>query len=251
MKPLRLLHRLEGSLERAIEGTINRVFKPAIQPAEIARRLAREMASKPLLAMQGQIVPNHFEVWVSQADAASFGGGEAAIAQYLEEWLDGEADRLGFLTVGPVSVVLHPDPAIRPRGLRIESSIREGDVPPQRQAPQFGETQPFAIQRPAPALSTWRLEVISGPLAGIAHAIRKRETSLGRALDNDFIVDSPDVSRRHALVELRDDALVAIDLGSLNGTFVNGRRIIDRAVLRDGDRLSLGLLDLSVTYGAR
>jgi pSer/pThr/pTyr-binding forkhead associated (FHA) protein len=68
-------------------------------------------------------------------------------------------------------------------------------------------------------------------------------TRLGRSLSADVEVDDPSVSRRHALIVRQDGQTFLLDDGSRNGTWHNGLRI-DRVLLRDGDEIALGALEL-------
>jgi pSer/pThr/pTyr-binding forkhead associated (FHA) protein len=75
------------------------------------------------------------------------------------------------------------------------------------------------------------------------------ELSLGRE-GADVTLDDPEISRRHAVVRPVDDGLLVRDEGSVNGTFVNGRRIYESTRLADGDVLSLGRSSLLVEVPA-
>src|ERR1700754_3747617 len=66
-----------------------------------------------------------------------------------------------------------------------------------------------------------------------------RVTRLGRSMSAEVEIDDRSVSRRHALIVLRDGHAVLLDDGSLNGTFVNGERV-EKAILADGDEIALG-----------
>lgn len=70
--------------------------------------------------------------------------------------------------------------------------------------------------------------------------------TVGRAARADFILDATMVSRLHCRLAAGAAELEVVDLASTNGTFVNGQRI-DRAVLKDGDRLGVGRVELVVT----
>jgi pSer/pThr/pTyr-binding forkhead associated (FHA) protein len=72
-----------------------------------------------------------------------------------------------------------------------------------------------------------------------------RVTRLGRSMSAEVEIDDHSVSRRHALIVLRDGQAVLLDDGSLNGTYLNGERV-DHAVLADGDEIALG--DARVRY---
>jgi len=69
--------------------------------------------------------------------------------------------------------------------------------------------------------------------------------TVGRAPRADFIVDAALVSRLHCRITAGDEALEVVDLKSTNGTFVNDKRV-DRAVVKNGDRLRVGRVELKV-----
>ena len=74
--------------------------------------------------------------------------------------------------------------------------------------------------------------------------------TIGRAPAADFIVDAPLISRVHCrLTADRSDQLIVEDLGSTNGTIVNGRKA-DRSVLRTGDRLLIGRVEFTISRSA-
>lgn len=73
--------------------------------------------------------------------------------------------------------------------------------------------------------------------------------TIGRATNADFIVEAALVSRVHCRLTAGAVDLEVVDLKSTNGTFVNGQRI-DRAVLKNGDRLAVGKVELIVSKAA-
>jgi hypothetical protein len=74
--------------------------------------------------------------------------------------------------------------------------------------------------------------------------LEAHHTSSGRAPSNDIVLEDPQVSALHAVVDQLSAGCVFRDLGSANGTFVNGKRIADAAVLRHGDQVRLGTTDI-------
>lgn len=78
--------------------------------------------------------------------------------------------------------------------------------------------------------------------------LRFVEATLGRALDNEVVLESNDVSRRHARLEPAGSVLRLVDLGSTNGTRVNGRRVAEH-LLREGDLVELGSVQLIFHVG--
>src|SRR5262245_64747159 len=71
---------------------------------------------------------------------------------------------------------------------------------------------------------------------------------VGRAKGNAVRVPSADVSRQHCRIEIKDGIVTVEDLGSVNGTFVNGEQIELKKVLRPGDRLEVGPVSFVVEY---
>lgn len=71
----------------------------------------------------------------------------------------------------------------------------------------------------------------------------KRRLSIGRTNDNDIVLENRGVSRKHAMIEFNENAAVVIDNESLNGTFVNNRKITEE-VLRDADIITIGKYNL-------
>ena len=95
--------------------------------------------------------------------------------------------------------------------------------------------------------SVWpRLQVVSGIAQGQEFKLQGR-TRLGRAQDNEIILDDPKVSRHHAVFNLEADGWTITDLGSANGTFVNDQQIEEPYRLQSGDRIMVGDVELSYT----
>ncbi|MBI5267558.1 MAG: FHA domain-containing protein [candidate division Zixibacteria bacterium] len=71
----------------------------------------------------------------------------------------------------------------------------------------------------------------------------KKRISIGRTNDNDIVLENRGVSRKHAMIEFNNNAAVIIDNESLNGTFVNNRKITEK-MLRDSDTITIGKYSL-------
>ena len=90
--------------------------------------------------------------------------------------------------------------------------------------------------------------VDSGPKAGSRYGLESEVTSVGRHRSADILLDDVTVSRRHVEVDRTGDRYVVRDIGSLNGTYLNGDRI-ESAELHDGDELQIGRFKLVFFYG--
>jgi hypothetical protein len=85
-----------------------------------------------------------------------------------------------------------------------------------------------------------QLRVRQGPLPGRSFPVAGEKAYIGRDLGSDIAIDDPEVSRRHACITRGPGGYSIEDLGSTNGTFVNGIRITGPQALRDGDIIGLG-----------
>jgi hypothetical protein len=90
--------------------------------------------------------------------------------------------------------------------------------------------------------------LVAGAAVHLGHGLH-----IGRAPENDLVLDSPAISRQHAYIGPRADAWLLVDKGSANGTFVNGRRVTGPQELHDGDVVTLGdlVFVLSLSGGGR
>jgi pSer/pThr/pTyr-binding forkhead associated (FHA) protein len=86
----------------------------------------------------------------------------------------------------------------------------------------------------------YQVTVRSGPEPGKTFPLEREEVFMGRDLANEITISDPEVSRRHARFIMQDDTIMLEDLGSTNGTFLNGARISTPQQLRAGDVITLG-----------
>jgi EmrB/QacA subfamily drug resistance transporter len=96
------------------------------------------------------------------------------------------------------------------------------------------------------------LTIVSGPGAGESATIHGSAT-IGRDEGNDLRVPDPEVSRRHAKVTVQEGIAWIDDLDSLNGTYVNGERVLERQSLFDGDRIQVwpAIIELTLPVDER
>lgn len=80
----------------------------------------------------------------------------------------------------------------------------------------------------------------SGPTPGVTFALEGDQLTIGRDSTNGVAINDPEVSRKHARLSFQGGKYVLEDLGSTNGTFVNGQRLAGPVVLKPGDVVSLG-----------
>lgn len=96
----------------------------------------------------------------------------------------------------------------------------------------------------------WALVVERGPRAGLTYVLPAGETSAGRDAGSDIFLGDVTVSRHHARFTVDERGLRVEDLGSTNGTYVNGKRV-DAFLLSAGDEVMIGKFLLLVVAGSR
>ena len=113
------------------------------------------------------------------------------------------------------------------------ASIEAGALDPQHKVDDLPDLEP----------GTGMLVVVRGPNAGSRFLLDRDTTTVGRHPDSDIFLDDVTVSRRHAEVLREDEGVRVRDLGSLNGSYVNGDRVEERA-LSTGDEVQIGRFKL-------
>lgn len=86
----------------------------------------------------------------------------------------------------------------------------------------------------------FQLVMKTGPAPGRTHVIEKSEVSIGRDAGSEVFVNDVEVSREHARMTEQAGNYILEDLGSTNGTFINGQRLVGQRVLQPGDTITLG-----------
>ena len=109
---------------------------------------------------------------------------------------------------------------------------------------ETGEMQPIDIDEVLERTGAALVIRAGGGRAGESFTIEEDRVSIGRSPDAGVFLDDVTVSRNHALLVRRKDGLYIDDLGSLNGTYVNRRRI-ESHCLSDGDEIQVGKYKLS------
>lgn len=130
---------------------------------------------------------------------------------------------------------------LTPRGVERTPPFQErrvlSNIPPINDRRQADGRQAEATGQSAPASRfTWVLAAETGPLAGLSFGI-DRSVVMGRSLESDIAVVSPQVSRQHARLDLQGGELYIEDLNSSNGTVINGRRLRSRSRLQHADEV--------------
>lgn len=250
-----MLRNLEAKLGGLVEGAFGRAFKTSVQPVELAHKLAKEMEENQVVSVSRVYVPNHYRVFLSPPDREQFTSYEAALRKELSDYLLEHARQEGLALTSRPQMELMTDDRLDVGEFGIQAQLlsppeEEGEAGPQAapSAGDFGNTMVYSPDRAARVLEAERAPRNGGRALLVGEGRRSvlsgDHVLVGRSRECEVVLADPNVSRRHA--ELRRDGgrWVIADLGSTNGIKVNGRRV-DRAQLEPGDRITLGVTELT------
>jgi hypothetical protein len=222
-----VLQRFERRLETLVEGAFARAFRSTVQPVEIAGALQRETSDRAVIVSQGRtLVPNEFVVELGPTDHERL----EQFADTLGEEFAGMVTEYGaeehYTFTGPVRVRFEHVDDIDTGRFRVRSEVVRGAI-------SVKPMPAWAAPDDVPSLET------SGAAGASTYPLTQRTTVIGRAEECDLRLADPGASRRHAELRRGDDDVTIIDLGSTNGTLVNGERV-EQADLADGDEIVIG-----------
>lgn len=238
------MSRFEQFMENVVEGSVARVFRSPVQPVEIAKRLERAMESQQTIGVRRIIVPNAYRVFLNPQDFAAFQPIQAELEREMGTYLTELAAERDFAMLEHPQVELAEDSAIPRRTIQVVAETTTQAAPEGSTKVMTGTA---VLQAPPQSNSSalLLLETSKG-----VHPIPLEMTLLkvGRGLENDIVLEDARISRYHVQLRYKNRRFWITDLGSTNGTFVNGERISESA-LRNGDLVSLGGVELTFREG--
>jgi pSer/pThr/pTyr-binding forkhead associated (FHA) protein len=140
------------------------------------------------------------------------------------------------------ATMVSPPPAEHGRVEGEPTTLMPAWQPPPSAPPPVAETMAMPARPMGASVAAGpqaELTIESGPDAGHKHRAGDNGVRMGRSPDNDVILRDPATSGHHARLERRGEQFWVVDLGSTNGTFVNGESIQEKQ-LSNGDRVTIG-----------
>jgi hypothetical protein len=258
------------------EPWFQRLLRSGVRPVELAGALQEYLAEGQHVTDDGVIVPNVFHISLGTADHARLGRYGVALPRALGTVVVETAADRGWLLTGPVKVRIDRDELIRAGTYRLTGRIEavEGWTEPGPATVPAASAVPAPTTRTAvaapdgiaadpdagapgtdgpedrsvdmPAADSDRrgpfdpaLQVRTGVDAGAQLILDGRRVTAGRGTGCDLVVRDTTVSREHAAFVQRNGTWWVLDLGSTNGTRVNGLRAAEHPITT-GDRIELG-----------
>ncbi|MGY2083531.1 FhaA domain-containing protein [Blastococcus sp. SYSU DS0539] len=259
-----VLQRFERRLEGMVGLAFARLFKGKVHPAEIAKALQREADEQRSILGEGRVLaPNVYVVRLGETDFAHLGQWSDQLAGELADMVTEHIEDEGYQVFDKVTVALEQDDELTTGVFEVSSQVADparpaarADSPPMASAPvgghpplpplpplrgrmatDTGKQNPSVVGRAGSRTTSTHVLVVDGP--GTRHELSTGRNVIGRGTEADIRLPDTGVSRKHVDVVLDGDVAVVEDLGSTNGTLVNGRRIT-RQPLSDGDVIRIG-----------
>lgn len=224
-----LLDNVERGIERVVRGAFSTGSSGRLEPLELAIALRRELDERCFTVGQGRtLAPNVFTARLSDADFARAQEWGAPLAEELCDVVIKHARSQSYTLQGPVRVSFTRDSALKSGVLEVDSATEKA-----------GASAPRAPQPPAPRQGPSRMQPVLD-IDGQRYSLNAPSVVLGRSSEADILVDDTGVSRRHLEIRTENGASRAIDLGSTNGSFVNGQKVQGEADLSDGSTIAMG-----------
>ncbi len=257
-----VLQRFERRLEGMVGLAFARIFKGKVHPAEIAKALQREADEQRSVMGEGRVLaPNVYVVSLGRTDFEHLGQWSDQLAEELADMVAEHIDDEGYQVFDKVTVRLEQDGDLPTGVFEVSSHVADPARPPSRDfavaappLPPTGAHPPLPPLRGRVATDTGKqgpsftgragsrsgvthVLVVDGP--GTRHELSTGRNVIGRGTEADIRLPDTGVSRKHVDVVLDGGVATVEDLGSTNGTLINGRRV-SRQALADGDVIRIG-----------
>jgi Protein of unknown function (DUF3662)/FHA domain len=254
---LGFLKHIEKRMESLVEGVFGRAFRRQIHPVEIAKGLTKQMDEGRMVSISRTYAPNDFTVHLSKEDSESIRAYQASLNDELIQYASTHAENKNYHLMTPPRIHFETEDTLRFGEFGVTAKLTGGDGPREKGAPQdtSGQTRIFRteessggeIDQGTAAISADEArrhglarEIVEVVLGDEKHPLEGRGPwSVGRSQENDIVINDPNVSRKHARISRADNGFVVEDLGSTNGTLLDGAPI-DRERIEGGDELTFG-----------
>jgi hypothetical protein len=253
-----VLQRFEKRLEGLVEGAFAKVFKGVVHPVEILNAMQREAeAHKAILAGGRTLVPNRYVIDLSPYDHSRLAPYAAALAQELAQSQAEFIGEQGWTVYGDVIVEIERGDGLDTGMFRVTAEVYTGgDVAPQSAPPPYEPSPPMGQgyeqgygqqqgyqQPPSYGQQPGRgVRLIAND--GRTYPLSIGSTVIGRGDQANLRLPDVGISRRHARLDYDGAQVVLTDLGSTNGSMVNGQRI-SAVALNPGDMIQIGTTTLT------
>jgi len=223
---------IERMMEKLID-KISDVFSGGrIQPVEIAKRALNVLKRNQKVGVSQTYVPNFFEIILCPGDFSDISIFEETIVSETKNYLMNYIKKEKLSLLGDLEVILLSSDKMEKGKFEIECSVKKGKL----SGPELEKT----IIRQKPLLSHIWLDVKEGPEKGKRYSLSEGENLIGRKEELRVFIADPEISRTHSAIYLLAEEAFIEDMGSTNGTYLNGKPVVKRILIHNEDIISLG-----------
>jgi hypothetical protein len=231
---------VERSFENIFDGLFSRAFKSGVKPLQLGRKLLQLVDDEREVDAQGRrVVPNSYLIQLSPHDREGFADVEPTLVQELTAALREYITQEGYHVDGKARVALHTNPDLRRGKFDVECRNIVADTPAEPAAAESPATPTLSVVPNPPSAFDHPPAVLTLP-GGQRIELHEGHYVLGRHLQNDIVLNDTNVSRRHAEFVSAAGEVTVKDLGSTNGTKVNGVLVTNEQLLQHGDVINFG-----------
>ena len=249
------LRQIEKQMESLVEGVFGRAFRRQVHPVEIAKGLTRQMDENRMISVSRTYAPNDFTIHLSTADTESIRVYQNSLRDELIQYITAHAQSNDYHLLTPPKVRFVTEESLRFGEFGVTAKLTGGEGPREEGAPDdtSGQTRIFRTEKTGGGNQTTdsisaeearkhglAREVVELVLEDRTQPLEGRGPwGVGRSEENDIVIKNPNVSRHHARLSRSENGFVVEDLGSTNGTLLDGAPI-DRERIESGDELTFG-----------
>ena len=217
-----------------------RLLGAGVRPIELAEAVQEYLRDHQDVTDDGVLVPNVLRITLGTRDHERLARFGVTLPRALGTVVAETAAEQGWLLAGPIKVRIDRDELIKAGTYRLVGRVEPVDGWNPQPEPAPSSAQPAAQPAPdAGGVTDPTLIVRTGVDAGATLVLDGRRVTAGRGNGCDLVVRDTTVSREHAAFVLRGDTWWVLDLGSTNGTRINGLRAAEHPIVA-GDRVELG-----------
>jgi len=190
-------------------------------------------------------IPHAYSIILHPDDRAAFADVETDLVRELAEAVTQHGERESYRLSEPVVVVLREDASTKRGSIAVVPSLVTAPTPVQSRT---DSNEAVVIQPIAASMATPIAGAITSALItpdGVRHVLETERVTIGRQSGCTVIIRDTNVSREHAQLRRRPNGWTLRDLGSTNGTKLNGVRVDDEQMLADGDVIMLGAIKVT------
>ncbi len=238
-----LLENLEQRLDRIVNGSFSKAFKSEVQPVELGAALQQEIDNRAQTVTGQSVVPNIFIIELGLVDHDRLTPYFETLGIELSALADQYSNEQRYTTIDSAHITFDLDPILETGVFRIRSAaaLRPADAVVAKS--RNPDLTPQVLMSSFAVAATPYLISITGEEFKISQAV----TNIGRGTEVDIQIDDTSVSRLHCAIVLGSEVIVR-DLGSTNGTLIDGIRATE-SVVRDGSIIKIG--NITLTYKSR